>query len=426
MILIKQIGFSLRKYTSFLNFKQTPQVYIAFISLSSFSENKITTKKQRSPYSKTFSIEELSAKLTLLQTNPNEKELILFLKESLGYIVYTKLKEKNSNISLLKPRIKKTLLSFKTLDKFPNILAQLLRNYFDIFPEKDPELGFLLYQVLKKAGYLNEFALVDSIIVFSKSQTQDKEIWDYINQLVIKYDSSNFEVLSTDTLLALLSAYSYIQSKENIEISVKISFSLYSRIENRLSAKNLAIYLQTLVKFEDYLGISKKLKEKLLEYFKNEDLEIKTRDITMVLWAVMKLEGASSLDLMKIIIEKIDNIRTYYSSPTEIILVINSLLELQMSNMEFEKKTKDLIEFFVPLMDKTLMNKKINAKDLKGYLYFLCKTTVNIDEIYIKNAFEMFFKGEDKNKKIKGSLVLLLKKKYPKLHEEMKNLFIGY
>ena len=384
--------------------------------------NTTPLSNQRNPYKQTYPPADILAKLLKFESFNSQKDLLIYLKESLGYLSYChQYYPNNKEIIALKNPIKKAVFSIKFPDKFPNILPIILRNYLDFFNELDPEYLDLLFTMIRNSGYLNEFALLSAFNVFSRTNYQNKELWILMNSLVKKHEKNDFEVLSIDTLLSIFSSYTLINTKDSKEIPLRIFLAILAR-STHFSAKNMAIFMQTLVKFPFFMENYGKLEE-ILIVFLSKKPEIKPRDLTMIIWSVTKSDNIKGV-LIKLLIDKLDSIKNEYSHPHDLVLTMNSLIKFQ-KNKEFITIINGIIGCFVPIFDRFFEN-GINNQDLYGFLNFLCKNNCKIEEKILEKYFQVFLKTHhNQNHKFIGFFLLCFRQKNPIILDKFSDFIIN-
>ena len=400
-------------------------------------ENKPKKFQKYSPKQKNFDktpyyLKDILLKLSEFQQNSNitiekEKELIIYIKESLGYLAISRESPLSSTTNLQKS-IKYTLLSLKSLEKFPNILPTIIRNYMDVFGKVEEDLLKLLSKVIRNAGYLNEFALMSSFIVYSKTNFQDKEIWNFLASLLLKYESTDFDAFSTDTLLSIFASYSS-QIKINEEIPKKLFLVLLKR-SGKFTAKNMAIFLQNISKFPHEFENIEKLQAILIIQFSAKEKEIKPRDLTMIAFNFVKIIENPNIILIKLMLERIESTQKQYVFTQDVVLTLSFLIKLQTKGKEFVNDIKNdinkIVEGFLPMIDKMLTGKKIKSQDLLGIFYFLIKTTTKIDEKSLEIYFQHYLNTRDnENCMFFGFFIMNFQKKYSIVFNKFKDGLIN-
>lgn len=166
----------------------------------------ISFQSQCMSYSKTYSVDEIMKKTSEFQKNPNfPKDYLIFLRESLGNLLYRNVNLPASNKEELKSKIQNALISINSIEKYSTVFSYVLRNYGDLFLKiEDP----LIIKLNKSSEdkLLNEYALMNYFIILSKHNF-NLPLWERANVLLLKYENSNFLVLSDYSLMYIFERY---------------------------------------------------------------------------------------------------------------------------------------------------------------------------------------------------------------------------
>lgn len=368
------------------------------------------------------------------QNNQRKKQLI-YIKENLCDIALNKialpLNEKNDLKFLLNNTL--NTINENDFESFSSIFSFIIRNYFDCFQEINNNMLNLAINNVKNSNNLNEFLVANYFITLSKAcKTRffSKELWEVLNEKIVKNASPNYNEYSDHTLISIFYSYCEILTYKNDEnlvdlnIIKKICYCLYIR-SNDFSFNKWKDYLKSL-SMSSIFGDAKEeviFYEKLWPKIDMKTLDFEPKTIILTFHYMVKIGISINFHVINNILEKIWLFKNEIKKNQDIAILLAGLTKIQYFE-EFQTNITKINNYFYPYIKNGFSKYELKSKI--DFIYSFCNSTYHDQKLMEIILRQIALSSLIKYDQLIGTFCLDLKKKYPELFEKQKPLILNF